>query len=185
MENHTDEQLMAGLMSGHIEALGVLVERHHGPLLGYLYRMLSGDRTLAEDLAQETFVKVMQQSTYRADRAFKPWLYAIATNIARDYFKSAEARRVASPGEMPDVPDESHGPEESVLAGESQREIVTAIALLSVEYRAALLMRFYGGMSLQEISLALGVPLGTVKSRLTTGCRLLRGALARGYERVE
>jgi len=57
----SDEQLMMGVLAGDTASLTVLVERHHGPLLGYLYRLLGGDHLLAEDITQETFLRVMCQ----------------------------------------------------------------------------------------------------------------------------
>lgn len=83
MQERSDEQLMAAVMAGDQVALAALVTRHHAPLLGYLYRLVGGDRPLAEDLVQETLLHVLRQRTCQSDRPFKPWLYTIATNLAR------------------------------------------------------------------------------------------------------
>ena len=64
---------MLGVLAGDTASLTVLVERHYGPLLGYLYRLLGGDRPLAEDIAQETFLWVLQQGSYQQGRPFKPF----------------------------------------------------------------------------------------------------------------
>ena len=80
----TDEQLARQLQRGDTQALAQLVERHHSPLLGFLYRLTGGDRALAEDLVQDTLLRVLRTSQqYHAARPFKPWLYAIALNVAR------------------------------------------------------------------------------------------------------
>ncbi|HVO41751.1 MAG TPA: RNA polymerase sigma factor [Aggregatilineales bacterium] len=80
----TDEQLASHIKKGDGSALAALVERHHGLLLGYLYRMTDGNRALAEDLVQEAFIHVLKGiAGYTYPRPFKPWLYAIATNLAR------------------------------------------------------------------------------------------------------
>lgn len=170
---------MALVMKGEQAALVCLIERHHSPLIAYLYRFLGGDRPLAEDLTQETFVRLIQQRSYQAGRPFKPWLYSIATNLARDHYKSA-ATRHSTPGEaaLNMRKEEAPGPEERALAAESSSEVAAALLQLAPEYRAALLLRFYTGMSLREIALSLDVPLGTVKSRLSVGCRRLRDLLA-------
>src|SRR5215510_8147671 len=89
MHERSDEQVMAAAVAGDQMAFATLVTRHHAPLLGYLYRLTGGDRPLAEDLVQETFLRVLRQRTCQAGHPFKPWLYAIATNLARDHFKSA------------------------------------------------------------------------------------------------
>ena len=92
VQERSDEELMAAVMSGDQSALTLLVGRYHATLLGYLYRLVGGDRPLAEDLVQETLLRVLQQRTYRSDRPFKPWVYTIATNLAKDHMKSAAVR---------------------------------------------------------------------------------------------
>src|SRR5579884_2706822 len=177
----TDEQLIASVMAGDQAALAALVTRHHAPLFGYLYHLtagrsgVSGDRQLAEDLVQETFLHVLRLPAYPADRPFKPWLYTIATNLARDHFKSAAVSRALHQREPDEtllaLCDPAPGPEERALAAEQGADVAAAFARLGEEYRAALLLRFYQGLSLQEIADALHVPLGTVKSRLSVGTR--------------
>ena len=182
MQERSDEQLMTAVMAGDQAALATLVARHHGPLLGYLYRLVGGDRQLAEDLVQETLLHVLRQRTRQSDRPFKPWLYAIATNLARDYFKSAAVRQRWRGDDEEDtllqLQDSAPGPEERALAAEQGSEVRAALAQLREEYRVVLLLRFYQGFSLQEIAEALQIPLGTVKSRLSVGVHRLRSALA-------
>jgi RNA polymerase sigma-70 factor, ECF subfamily len=189
MEQLSDEVLMAEVMAGKTIALAILVERYHASLLGYLYRLVSGDRPLAEDLVQETFLNILQQRGYQIGRPFKPWLYAIATNRARDHFKSAAIRRVVSHLDEDDDAlqefDVVSSPEMLILALEQGNEINAMFRRLSEEYRVALLLRFYQGMSLQEIADTLQVPLGTVKSRLSVGTRQLRKLLSPMKEGVE
>jgi len=173
---------MAAVMAGDQVALAALVTRHHGPLLGYLYRLVGGDRQLSEDLVQETLLHVLRQRTYQSGRPFKPWLYMIATNLARDYFKSAVVRQCwrsgDSDGALLHLYDSAPGPEERALAAEQGSEVQAALAQLREEYRVVLLLRFYQGFSLQEIAETLHIPLGTVKSRLSVGVHRLRAVLA-------
>ncbi|MGH2496321.1 MAG: RNA polymerase sigma factor [Ktedonobacteraceae bacterium] len=189
MDQLSDEVLMGEVMAGKTMALAMLVERYHAPLLGYLYRLARGDRPLAEDLVQETFLNVLQQRSYQSGRPFKPWLYAIATNRARDHFKSVAARcfvrQVDDEDDVPGEFDVSSSPEAILLAWEQGDEINAMLNRLSEEYRITLLLRFYQGMSLQEIADTLHVPLGTVKSRLSVGTRQLRKLLSPMKERVE
>ncbi|HEY7125429.1 MAG TPA: RNA polymerase sigma factor [Ktedonobacterales bacterium] len=181
MEQQSDERLMAAITAGEAAALAALVERHHSPLLGYLYRLVGGDRPLAEDLCQETFLRLMQQRSYQCGRPFKPWLYAIATNLARDHYKSAAVSHALRQREveasMQEPRDTAPGPEAAALAAEQGREIAAALDRLGEEYRVALLLRFYSGFSLQEIADTLHIPLGTVKSRLSVGTHRLREML--------
>jgi RNA polymerase sigma-70 factor, ECF subfamily len=192
MQEKSDEQLMAAVMSGDRAALAVLVSRHHGPLLGYLYRLVGGDRELAQDLVQETLLHVLRQRTYASDRPFKPWLYTIATNLARDHAKSAQVRyRARNCSEQEEatvllhVSDSDPGPEERALSAEQGSTVQAALLELSDDYRVVILLRFYQEFSLTEIAQTLQIPLGTVKSRLFVGVHRLRVLLAPVREGVE
>lgn len=180
---------MAAVMASDQAALAELVMRHHAPLLGYLYRLVGGDRPLAEDLVQETLLHVLRQRTYQSGRPFKPWLYRIATNLAHDYFKSAAVRqRERGENEAQSLLalyDRAPGPEERALASERGDEVRAALARLGEEYRIVLLLRFYQGFSLQEIAETLHIPLGTVKSRLSVGVHRLRAMLTPIQEGVD
>jgi RNA polymerase sigma-70 factor (ECF subfamily) len=181
VQEKSDEDLMASVLVGDQAALAGLVSRHHAPLLGYLYRLAGADRALAEDLVQDTFLRLLRGRTYQVGRPFKPWLYAIATNLARDHFKSSAVRQRES-GVDPDralleLRDCQTSPEDRALQAEQAGEVRASIARLGEEYRAVVLLRFYQGFTLQEIAEALHIPIGTVKSRLSVGVQRLRAML--------
>lgn len=173
---------MAAVLVGDQAALTALVSRHHAPLLGYLYRVVGGDRPLAEDLVQETLLRLVRQRTYQSGRPFRPWLYTIATNLARDYFKSAAVRQSLRGGNQEQallhLRDPKASPEERALAADESGEVRRALAHLGEEYRVVVLLRFYQGFSLKEIAETLRIPVGTVKSRLSVSVHRLRGMLA-------
>ena len=180
MQRLSDEQLLEKVRAGEMAALATLVERYQPALTGYLDRLVGADWALAQDLTQETFLRVLRQHATRGDRSFKSWLYAIATNLARDHFKSSSTRLstpLASEHEVW-IRDDVPGPEEHVLRGEQRATLVDALNLLGMEFRTTLWLRFYGDLSLQEIADTLGIPVGTVKWRLSTGLRRLRSLLA-------
>lgn len=188
MQERNDEDLMASVLEGDHAALGVLVGRHHGPLFGYLYRLVAGDRPLAEDLVQETLLRLLRRRTYQRGRPFKPWLYTIATNLARDHFKSAASRQgMRAPTEeaLRELQDPDASPEEHAVAAEQKDEVRVAVAQLSEEYRIVVLLRFYQGFKLQEIAETLQIPVGTVKSRLSVGLDRLRSTVARSQTGVD
>lgn len=189
MREQSDEQLIVAVTAGDQTALAALVTRHHTPLLGYLIRLVGGDRPLAEDLVQETLLRVLRQGASPPDRPFKPWLYTIATNLVRDYFKSAAVRQRERRGDGDEallhMCDHAPGPEERALEAEQGHEVRAALALLSEEYRVVVTLRFYQGFSLQEIAETLEIPLGTVKSRLSVGVHRLRAVLAPVREGVD
>jgi RNA polymerase sigma-70 factor (ECF subfamily) len=176
---YTDEDLALGVQRGNADDLAVLVERHHSPLLGYLYRMTGGDRSLAEDLVQEAFLRVLRSiGQYRHPRPFKPWLYAIATNLARDHYKRAETRHAADAQldiEVIRGPDAR--PEDRLVADQEAQQVAAAVMALPAHQRETVVLRYYQLLSLSEIAETLGVPLGTVKSRLHLGLRRLRERL--------
>jgi RNA polymerase sigma-70 factor, ECF subfamily len=173
----SDEQLAQGIQDGRAEDLSALVERHHAPLLGFLYRLTGGDRALAEDLVQETFLRVLANiGSYRPARLFKPWLYAIAVNLARDHYKQAEFRRTEA---MPDRldPPMTFTPESEILAVQKAEQVKTAMNSLPALQREAILLRYLHEFSLLEMAQALHVPVGTVKSRLSLGLKRLKEKL--------
>lgn len=167
-----DEQLARQIQQGDLTALAPLVERHHRPLLGYLYHLVDGDLMLAEDLVQEAFLRMMQSLyKYEYPRPFKPWLYAIATNLARDFYKSAETRRTTLINEDYVAADE---PEEATFAAVEQAQVARYLLQLPPHQREAMILRYYHALALQEIAETLNIPVGTVKSRLSLGLQQLR-----------
>lgn len=182
----TDEQLAFRLQSGDRGALEGLVERHYDPLLGYLYRMVGGDRALAEDLAQETFLRALRSiGQYRRDLRFKPWLYAIATNLARNHYTRADTRYTRSEadhapetrdgtGEIERMEADTDLPDARLVALDEVRQVLAALAALPDHQREVVALYYYQSLSLQEIADTLHIPLGTVKSRLSLGVRRLR-----------
>jgi RNA polymerase sigma-70 factor, ECF subfamily len=172
----TDEQLALQLQQGQRAALATLVERHYDTLLGYLYRMMSGDRALAEDLVQETFLRVLTAvQQYQHPRPFKPWLYAIATNFARNHYKRADTRHTLAAGDDGEVDgDDWDAPEDVLLAQDEVQTVVTALAALTDDQREVIVLHYYQSLEGPEIAAALNIPLGTVRSRLAAGVRRLR-----------
>ena len=171
-----DEQLACAIQQGDADALSLLVEKHYSPLMGYLYRMLGGNRPLAEDFAQETFLK-MQQSIgqYQCPRPFKPWLYAIASNLARNHFRKADTRYTQEEDDtMEQQVTNNPSPEEAAATADDHRQVIDVLMNLSVQHREVVVLRYYEEHSLSEIADALGIPVGTVKSRLSIGLKRLR-----------
>jgi RNA polymerase sigma-70 factor, ECF subfamily len=138
-----DEHLARRVQRGHTADLAVLVERHHSPLLGFLYRLTGGDRALAEDLTQEAFLRALRSiQQYQPMRPFKPWLYAIAVNVARDHFKRAEVRYAVTlaDDDLLALPDPI-GLEETIEIDGPR--IAAALSGLTVQQREAIILRYY------------------------------------------
>lgn len=171
----TDEQLAAGVGRGSRADVAALVARYRRPLFGFLLLRV-GDRALAEDLTQEAFVRALRRiSTYRPSSPFKPWLYAIALNLARDHAKRADTRHTESALDLDTTGWIDEGSiEEGIMQDEAGRAVVAGLARLPEHQREAVILRYYHDFSLDEIAQTLGVPVGTVKSRLSLGLARLR-----------
>jgi len=174
----SDDPWGRGGHAGGPDDLAALVTRHHSPLLGFLYRLTGGDRPLAEDLAQETFLRVLRGiARYAPTRPFKPWLYAVAVNVARDYFKRADTRRTQALPPDYDAPGEP-SPLHAVVAAETWAQVAGAVRALPPPQREVLLLRYSEGLALEEIAAVLAIPVGTVKSRLSVALGRMRAHLA-------
>jgi RNA polymerase sigma-70 factor, ECF subfamily len=171
-----------GLHRRDPDLLDRLIEQYQHRLLRYLV-YLSGNRELAEDLFQETWIRVLERGhQYDGKHEFSTWLYAVARNLTIDYLRKKNP--VSLDGLMG---DEEHAPLEpadprpmawEVVQRQEQAERIGA-ALLSipVEYRETVVLRFQEGLSLDEIATVTHAPLGTVKSRLYRGLNMLMSQL--------
>jgi len=150
-------------------AFGELVRRHQPVIRGFLRRMLGGNRDLADDLAQETFIKAHRgMRGFRGGAAFPAWLCAIATNELRAEWRRRKRRAEFSEDEA--------GEERATQAAEPglQRDIGAGLARLSEAQRAALVLCFEHGFTHDEAAAALGCPVGTLKSHVARGKARLR-----------
>jgi len=136
---------------------------------------MCGDARLAEDAAQEAFVRVWQNlHRYQAQHAFRSWLYRIAANAALD-----SLRREHPAVDLDSLPlsDPDASPEQSVEANQRAQQVRQAIRRLSPALRIVLVLREYQELSYQEIAEALDIPVGTVMSRLNSARSQLRQEL--------
>jgi RNA polymerase sigma-70 factor (ECF subfamily) len=160
----TDEQLVGICRQGGKEAFGELVRRHRRLLVGIAYRM-SGDAMLAEDAAQDACIRAWRRLPSfqpRGAGSFRAWLCRIATNVAIDRLRRS---RPTVPLQDLDLTG-SVRPDDAYLRKEKAEAVQSAILRLPEASRAALILREYEGLSYREISEALGIPVGTVMSRL-------------------
>ncbi len=176
LDQKRDEELLAEHLAGNPVAFEALVARYAQDLYSFFQRFV-GNRAAADDLVQETFLQVhLAAGTFDPGRAFRPWLYTIAANKARDYMRARSRRAVRS---LDRRAGDSDGPTSADLLAwggespadqfeaeqlrESVREMITR---MPEPQRFILLLGYYHRLPYSEIAEILGVPVGTVKSRL-------------------
>jgi RNA polymerase sigma factor (sigma-70 family) len=175
----SDEALAQGVQQGNQADMTELVNRYYDSLLNFLYRMCGGRQALAEDMVQETFLRVLRKITlYDANRPFKPWLYTIATNIARNYHQQADTRYTENPADEADYEDGNPQPEFTLMQAETAENVAKALAQLPEHQREVVVLFYYEEMAQKDIATVLDIPVGTVKSRLSLGLKRLRSTLS-------
>jgi RNA polymerase sigma-70 factor (ECF subfamily) len=169
-----EAELIARAQQGDRGAFGRLVRRHRGGVINVVYRMC-GDANLADEAAQEAFIRAWQHLPgYRPRSPFRNWLYRIATNAARDALR----REVGTVDiDTISVTDSTQGPQAAAEAQELGERVQQAVLSLPPASRAVLVLREYEGLSYKEIADTLGIPMGTVMSRLNYARNLLRESL--------
>jgi RNA polymerase sigma-70 factor, ECF subfamily len=189
----TDESLMAAYQKGDVQAFALLVRRHERPLWNFLRRFVN-DVALAEDLLQETFMRVVKNAaSWKAQAKFSTWLYTIARNLCIDQqrqsalrstasldaaARGANADRDAAPPLGERIAGGDRGGEAAVITQQLAAEIEAAIAALPAAQREVFLMREVLGLPFAEIATVLGENPATVKSRMRYALTQLRDALA-------
>lgn len=188
----TDEQLMLSVKEGDRDAFEILTERHYSQTLNFIYRFVK-DRQLAEDLCQETFLRLWRSvPTYRPLAKFRTFLYHIAKNVCLkqlekekrtpnlesldatfDDYDDSEYRPIATA-----IADTHYSPETIIIARETREKIRDAINKLSQEQQVVFQLTELEGLSYQEVADIVQCPIGTVASRKNAAIRQLRKMLA-------
>ena len=170
-----EHNLVTRAQQGDREAFSELVRCHREGVINVVYRMC-GDAGLAEDAAQEAFIRAWQHlASYQPRSPFRNWVYRIAANVALDVLRreketvDVDAVPVAAPGP---------GPEAALIEKERAERVRQAVLALPPASRAVLVLREYEGLSYQEIADTLDIPVGTVMSRLSYARNRIRESLA-------
>jgi RNA polymerase sigma factor (sigma-70 family) len=154
-------------------AFATLVRRHQSAVRGFLLRLCCGDGALADDVAQETFLRAYQRiGTYRSEGGFDSWLFSIAYRA----FASEKRRRHWSAEELKEVPEAVEP--DARQANETAADIARAMRQLREPERACLSLCYQWGMSHQEMAKVLDYPVGTVKTHIARGKEKLRAHLS-------
>ena len=179
----SDEDLMLRYAGGDLDAFQKLYERHRGGL--YRYFLRQSNRSVAEELFQDVWVRVVQsRKRYRPKAAFKTWLYTLARNRLFDHWRRDRARQVRnaeSDGDGPGmtVPDANPGPQRLVDLRDCLEQLLHLVSGLPNAQRQTFLLRHEAGMSLAEIAETMSTRAETAKSRLRYAMDRLRAAIAK------
>jgi len=191
----SDESLMTAHVGGDTSAFTELVQRHAGAVLGYL-RKMNGDYQAAEDLCQETFMRIFQRAgEFRAGSAFRSWLYAIATNLAIDAMrKKARMTKALYPGtnlmsrnfkvvaggvdpgpasKVGNISAETPDASAIAMKNELKQQVRNAVESLPEQQKAAVVLSYFQGLSYSETADTLGCSLSTVKTHMSRALRTL------------
>lgn len=174
----SDEQLLSDYRQGDLKSFEELVSRYERELFHFLVRFL-GDRAAADDVFQETFLQIHQSADqFDAQRRFRPWLFTIAANKARDLMRS-QARRPTNPLQASISPNDDESgeyidlmqavdslPEEPLEREELQQLVQKTVRTMPEHLREIILLSYFHEFPYKQISEILDIPLGTVKSRL-------------------
>jgi RNA polymerase sigma factor (sigma-70 family) len=177
----TDQELISDSLRGSRSSQEILVRRHYKLVFSFLYRM-TGDKELAMDLTQETFIKVLNHlSKYRGSADFKSWILTIASNHAKDFFKSKAHQNSRNTYELHDRDAKTEKSVSSIFErNEKRKEIKEALDGLPDFQREAILLKYYNDMKISEIARVTNATESTVKSRLKQGLGKLKSYLNRG-----
>ena len=180
LSDSSDEQLLGRYCQGDIQAFTVLVDRYRQELFLFLTRTFN-NRQLADDVFQETFLQVhLSAATFDTSRRFRPWLFTIAMNKARDQLRRSNRRETVSlstplrsgqdgTGTFVDLMEvEIPLPDEFAQQQESRELVREVIEGLPPQLREVLLLAYFHRFSYKQIAEMVAVPVGTVKSRLHT-----------------
>ena len=175
MDRTGDAELVMAAREGDIDAFTALVDRYRTPALRLAYGIAGDD---AEDAVQDAFVKTFRAlAGFRTGAAFRPWLFTIVANEARNRRRSMSRRtklelRVSEQPRLDGVAADNVAAER-----EQRRQLVDAVAALPDRYREVVALRFFAALSESETAAVLSCPVGTAKSRLSRALDLLRVTL--------
>ncbi len=178
MNTLTDEQLLQEHRRGQAERFELLVRRYSQELFRFAYRLL-GSPAAAEDIVQETFLQVhLSMERFDVSRRFRPWVFTIAANKARDYLRSQKRRPEVPLDAVADgssdggpsfsdlLSGRSVGPAAALEREERSSRVRQLVEQLPLHLKEVLVLGYYHGFAYKAMADVLDVPIGTIKSRL-------------------
>lgn len=168
----TDREVINQILDGDTDRFQVIVDRYKNLVYSLALRMLA-DAGEADDLAQDAFIRAYRfLHTYRDEFRFSTWISRIVVNLYKDRFKKSTLP-MADEEELARQPDDRNNPEQETMRNIRRRDIVSIVGRLDEKYREVVVLYFFEEFSYEEIGEILGLPMGTVKSRLNRAKAIL------------
>jgi RNA polymerase sigma factor (sigma-70 family) len=169
---HTDERLMLAVRDGDLKKPGLLFDSHHQILFSFFCR-LTGNRTVAEDLVQDVFFRILKyRKSFRDDSRFNTWMFQIARNARTDFFRKYHAEPL--PQTDFDVADRNPFPNQKLEREQEAERLNQALLQLPTDKRELLVLARYQELRYDEIAELLNIDVGTVKVRVHRALKQLR-----------
>lgn len=173
MQNHlSDQTLIRQYLDGNQSALGTIIQKHQNKVFGYILMMVK-DKDLAEDIFQDTFIKVvkkLQSGSYKEEGKFLQWVMRIAHNLVIDHFRQSSRVSMARGTDEYDIFDTidmmEGSVEDHIITKQIHKDVRKLIQHLPEEQKRVLIMRHYGNMSFKEIADKTNVSINTALGRM-------------------
>ncbi len=161
MQDLSDAQLIAAYLKGDEKAFEILVKRYLKPIYSFVYKNI-GNPEAAEDITQETFVKVWKNlKKFKQDKSFKTWIFFIAKNASIDFLLK---KKLIVPLDLNEPIDCEISPEQKAYNKSKENFLTTVLTQLSPKYKEVLVLRYQNNFTFRKIAEQLGKPINTVKS---------------------
>lgn len=176
MDQKTEGEIIERVIKGDRQAYSLLVEKYKNPVYNLAFRM-TGSAEDADDLAQETFIRAYSKMwQFNQQKSFFTWLYTIGLNLIRNHTKKKlrESKRITAAEEFSKTQRKVNQTEGNFIAAERTAKLEDAIRKLPVDWREAVILRFYFDLSLEEVAAVCGASVSAVKMRIYRGLEKLK-----------
>ena len=178
MKQIDEGEIIDRVLGGDREAFAVLVNAYKGPVFGLAFRM-TGSAQDADDLTQESFLRAFQSlGRFRAGERFFPWLYTLSLNVIRNHLRKGKALPEEAVGKgMPDATDPRDDPADETVARERRLRLQRYLLRLPLPVREAMVLRFYEGLSFEDVAAVTGETIGSAKMKVYRGLEKIRAMM--------
>jgi RNA polymerase sigma-70 factor, ECF subfamily len=171
----TDEALMQKIVKGNVQAFEALYDRYSALMYRFFYRMLRQNEALSEDFTQDIFLKIIEKPTlFDSNRSFKSWIYSVAANKCKNAYRDRK--------DVQNIDNQAFEYEENIAFNLDNQafeaHLMTAIDGLEMSVKQCFVLRYLEDLNIKDIALIVGIPEGTVKSRLHHTTKKLAAELA-------